>query len=146
MSSHHPNSRAYKEITLQQLRSFCETARLGSFTAAAASLGLAHPTVWKQVHVLEREFGAKLVEPYGRGCRLTEAGRLLAELAGPTVASIGDLKRHFQEAFAKVETRLTVVSSPRILVEDLPECVIEFERRWPHVRLTLKEMRNDEVA
>src|SRR5947209_1448390 len=64
MPARHPNSRAYKEITLQQLRSFCETARLGSFTAAAASLRLAHPTVWKQVHILEREFGTQLVEPY----------------------------------------------------------------------------------
>jgi hypothetical protein len=51
---------AYTEITLQQLRSFCETARLGSFTAAAASLGLAHPTVWQQVHAVEREFGEQL--------------------------------------------------------------------------------------
>src|SRR2546428_11145744 len=73
--------RAYKEMTLQQLRSFCETARLGSFSAAAAALGLSHPTVWKQVHALEREFGAQLVKPFGRGCQLTEAGRVLAELA-----------------------------------------------------------------
>src|SRR5262245_41075389 len=67
---------AYKEITLQQLRSFCETARLGSFKAAASSLGLAHPTIWQQVHALERELDAQLVEPHGRGCRLTEEGRL----------------------------------------------------------------------
>src|SRR6516164_5743613 len=95
------NSRAYKEITLQQLRSFCETARLGGFTAAAAALDLSHPTVWKQVHALEREFGVQLVEPYGRGCRLTEAGRLLAELSRPAVATITDLKRHFQEALGQ---------------------------------------------
>jgi DNA-binding transcriptional LysR family regulator len=146
MPSSSTTGRVYKELTLQQLRSFCETARLGSFTAAAASLGLAHPTVWKQVHALEREFGAKLVEPYGRGCRLTEAGRVLAELAGPAVGSIAGLKRCFQEALAQVETRLTVAASPRILVEDLPECVVAFEGRWPQVRLTLKELRNEEIA
>jgi DNA-binding transcriptional LysR family regulator len=146
MSSSPRKSRAYKELTLQQLRSFCETARLGSFTAAASALSLAHPTVWKQVHALEREFGTSLVEPYGRGCRLTEAGRLLAELAHPAVASITGLKRHFQEALGQIETRLAVAATPRVLVEDLADCVVEYERRWPRVRLTFKELRDDEVA
>ena len=57
-SMRHP----YKEVRLQQLRSFCETARLGSLAAAAQALGLAEPTVWEQVHALERQFAAKLVE------------------------------------------------------------------------------------
>lgn len=76
---------AYKEVTLRQFRSFCETARLGSLTAAARTLRLAHPTVWKQVHALEEHFGVRLVEPHVRGCRLTDEGRVLAELAGPLV-------------------------------------------------------------
>src|SRR5437588_7871544 len=60
--------RAYKEITLQQLRSFCETVRLGSLTAAADSLGLARPTVWKQVHALEHHLGIFAVRaPPARG-------------------------------------------------------------------------------
>jgi DNA-binding transcriptional LysR family regulator len=146
MPSPTATSRAYKEVTLQQLRSFCETARLGSFTAAAASLGVAHPTVWKQVHALERQFEAKLVETDDRGCRLTEAGRLLADLAAPAVTSIAALKRHFLEAVGKVETRLTVAAPPRVLVEDLPDCVLEFEKRWSHVWLTFLELRDDDVA
>jgi DNA-binding transcriptional LysR family regulator len=146
MSRLTPTSRAYKELTLQQLRSFCETARLGSLTAAATALGMAHPTVWKQVHALEREFGAPLIEPHARGCRLTPAGRLLADLAGPAVASIVTLKRHFLERFAETEASVTVAATPRIVVDDLPACVVEFERRHPRVRLALKEVRNEEVV
>ncbi len=138
--------RAYKEMTFQQMRSFCETARLGSFTAAAASLALAQPTVWKQVHALEQEFGAKLVEAYGRGCRLTAAGRVLAELIGPAVASVSTTKRRFQEALGTMETHLTVAATPRTLVEDVAECIVEFERRWPQVRFTFRELHTDEVA
>src|SRR5438093_11386242 len=95
--------RAYKEVRLQQLRSFCETARLGSLKAAAEALGLAQPTVWEQVHALEREFGQKLVEPHGRGCQLTEAGRVLVGLAAPLVAGIDALKRNFASAHARTE-------------------------------------------
>ena len=88
-------SRPYKELTFQQLRSFCETARLGSLAAAAKAIGLTHPTVREQVLSLQREFQVKLIEPHGRGCHLTEEGRLLAEMAAPIVTSANALMRRF---------------------------------------------------
>src|SRR5947209_8377563 len=98
----------YKEITLHQLRSFCETVRLGSFTAAAARLGLAQPTVWNQVHALERRLGVVLVEPYPRGCRPTVAGRALAEMATPLVAGFASLEEAFHADRTEVQPRLVV--------------------------------------
>jgi DNA-binding transcriptional LysR family regulator len=139
-------SGAYKEVTLQQLRSFCETARLGSFKAAADSLGLAHPTIWEQVHALERELSAQLVEPHGRGCRLTEEGHLLAEMADSLVAGIDSLKRRFQEARGRVRSRLTVAATQRTLIEDLSEAILAFERCHPNVQLCFKEENNEQVV
>jgi molybdate transport repressor ModE-like protein len=136
----------YKEIRLQQIRSFVQTARLGSLTAAAMKLGVAQPTVWKQVHALEREFAAKLVEPSKRGCQLTADGRLLLQIADPLVAGFDSIKRYFKEAREQIETILSVATTPRMLVEDLPECVAAFEERWPNIRLTFKELWDEEVA
>jgi DNA-binding transcriptional LysR family regulator len=68
-------------MTLQQLRSLCETGRLGSFWAAAKALEVSHPTVWKQVHALERQFGLPLMATHRYGCQLTVAGRLLIAMA-----------------------------------------------------------------
>ncbi|SIO58159.1 DNA-binding transcriptional regulator, LysR family [Singulisphaera sp. GP187] len=138
-------SRVYKDTTAQQLRSFHETARLGSFSAAAKSLGLANPTVWQQVRALELDFGERLLEPRGRGCRLTEAGRLLADLIGPLVSGAATLKRRFSEARAQLAPRLVLAASPRILAEDLPECAAEFHRCQPDVQLTLKELWDDQI-
>lgn len=138
-------SRAYKDTTAQQLRSFHETARLGSFSAAAKSLGLANPTVWQQVRALELDFGESLLEPRGRGCRLTEAGRLLADMVGPLVSGAATLKRRFHEARAQLAPRLVLAASPRILAEDLPECAAEFRRVQPDVQLTLKELWDDQI-
>lgn len=45
------------------------------------------PAVWEQVHALEREFGVALIEPHGRGCRLTDLCRFLAERADPNLRS-----------------------------------------------------------
>src|SRR5437660_863564 len=89
-------NRPYKELTFQQLRSFCETARLGSFAAAAKSIGLTHPTVREQVLSLERAFQVKLIQPHGRGCHLTAEGRLLAEIAAPLVTSATALRPRFE--------------------------------------------------
>jgi DNA-binding transcriptional LysR family regulator len=138
--------RAYKEVRLQQLRSFCETARLGSLAAAAGSLGLAQPTVWEQVHALEREFGEKLIEPHGRGCQLTEAGRVLAGLAAPLVAGIDALKSRFHAVQRHVDTWLTLATTQRVFVEDLPAVIDEFQHRRPHVHLRFVELTGDRIA
>jgi DNA-binding transcriptional LysR family regulator len=146
MPPRRPANHPYKEVTLQQLRSFCETVLRGSFTAAAGALDLAHPTVWKQVHGLEHRLGVTLVEPHGRGCRPTEAGRLLARLASPLVTGIGSLECAFERSRAEAASRVVVAAPPRVLVEDLPECVVEFERLWPQVRVTLKQVRAEDVT
>jgi DNA-binding transcriptional LysR family regulator len=137
--------RAYKDTTFQQLRSFYETARLGSLSAAAASLNMSQPTVSQQVHALERQLGDQLIEPFGRGSRLTEAGQLLVELISPAVLNISSLKQAYQEARGELRPRVVVAASPRALVEDLPECVRAFSRRYPRVRLTLREYRREQI-
>lgn len=136
---------AYKEMTLPQLRCFCDSVRLGSFKAAAKSLGLSHPTVLNQVHALEHHLGAQLVETHARGCRATADGRLLLEMAAPLVAAFSSLEHGFQEARGKEVQNLIVAATPRILVEDLPRCVVAFAQRWPRVHLSLEEMRMEEI-
>ena len=136
---------AYKEIQLQQLRSFCETARLGSLTAAARSLGLSQPTVWEQVHSLQRDLGVSLIERHARGCRLTEEGRRVVTLAAPLVQGVRAFKRNVAEALEQETSRLTIATTQRILVEDLPGPIVEFEKAHQQVQLRLLELRIEQV-
>lgn len=138
--STHIHRHSYKEIRLQQLRSFCETARLGSLSAAAASLGLSQPTICEQVHALERFFDDKLIQRYAHGSQLTETGRLLAELAAPLVAGVDSLPSRVRETQGRVETWLTIAATQRTLVEELPQVTAEFERREPLVHLRFLEL------
>lgn len=137
---------AYKDVTLRQLRSFCETARLGSLTKAAQELRLAHPTVWKQVHALEEHFGVRLVEPHVRGCRLTDEGRVLAELASPLVTDVDRLREQFGTEQARLGSKLCVAGSSRILIEALPDVVADFTRSRPDVQLSLRQLEDPRVA
>ena len=64
-----------------RLRVLVAVARNGSVTAAAHALNYAQPSISHHIARLEAETGAKLMERAGRGVRLTDAGRLLAERA-----------------------------------------------------------------
>lgn len=136
----------YKELTLQQLRSFSETARLGSYFAAAKSLGLTHPTVREQVLALQREFRLKLIEKHGRGCRLTTEGRLLAEMVTPLVSGAATLKPRFESARRQAKVRLTVAGPPRVIQEDLPAAVQTLLDANPNLNLVFLEVRDDAVV
>ena len=94
---------------------------------------------------MEREFAAKLVERHAHGCRLTEVGRVVAELAGPLVTSVDALRRNAQEAQTDPVVWLTLAATQRILVEDVPLAIADFERRFPHIRLRFQELRMEQI-
>ena len=60
-------------------RAFLVTAEEGSLSAAARALGMAQPTLGRQVTALEQELGVVLFERVGRGLALTPSGLELVE-------------------------------------------------------------------
>lgn len=62
-----------------QARAFLVTAELGSFSAAARALGMAQPTLGRQVAGLEEELDIVLFERIGRKLELTPAGKAMLE-------------------------------------------------------------------
>ncbi len=60
-------------------RAFLVTAEEGSLSAAARALGMAQPTLGRQVDALEEELGVVLFERAGRGFVLTPSGVELLE-------------------------------------------------------------------
>jgi DNA-binding transcriptional LysR family regulator len=60
-------------------RAFLVTAEEGSFSAAGRALGMAQPTIGRQVAALEEELDLILFERVGRGLTLTATGRDLVE-------------------------------------------------------------------
>ncbi len=61
-------------MTLVQLTAFVSTAKRGTFTAAAAELGMSQPAISELVKRLEQELGAHLFERRGRSIVLSDAG------------------------------------------------------------------------
>ena len=74
--------------SLNDLRAFEAVARLGSMRAAADELSLTHGAVSRRVAKLADDLGLVLVEPAGRGLRITAAGQLLASSMNRALALV----------------------------------------------------------
>jgi DNA-binding transcriptional LysR family regulator len=75
-------------LDLTRLRIIDAVARHGSVTAAAKALHYSQPSVSHHLARLEAETGAQLLQRVGRGVRLTEAGRLLADRAAEIIGRV----------------------------------------------------------
>src|SRR5699024_8540065 len=80
-------------LSWERLRIFAALAKHGSVTAAADALHLTRPAVSQQLRKLEREARCQLVEPDGRGIRLTAAGEIVAQSATSLANTVSDTER-----------------------------------------------------
>src|ERR1700687_6019355 len=87
----------YKGVQLEQIRSFCRVARLGSFVAVAAELGLSAPTVWRQVRALERECKTQFLLRKGRPVKRTKEAKIPRDRLEPHLAGIDSVRELLQE-------------------------------------------------
>ena len=136
-----PVRRYFKEVRFRQIRALVETARCLSFAGAAKSLGMSTPSVWRQVRALEDEYGVLLVEADGQDLRLTENGKLLAELASPLVEGFDSLKKVFADRCGKVERQLRLVAPTTILNGPLCHAIARYREAFPAVKLRLTDLQ-----
>ncbi|MBN6039738.1 LysR family transcriptional regulator [Amycolatopsis sp. 195334CR] len=95
-------------LTWERLRVFAAVAEHGSISAAAAVLHVTGPAVTQQIRKLEREAGAALLEPDGRGVRLTAAGWIVAEAAREMTEAAGRAEHALHTLHGRVSGPLRV--------------------------------------
>ena len=132
-------------MTLQQLTYFLAAAEHRSFSAAAAALHMAQPSMSEQIRRLEAELGSPLFVR-ARRLELTEAGRLLLPQAERTLAAAQealDSVREVRELESGTATFGTFGNAPYYLLSDL---VQDFRTRYPNVRVRLLGQNSSEVS
>ena len=78
-------------LNLERVRALCAVAETGSVAAAGRLLHVTPSGVSQQLAKLEREVGARLLEPSGRGVSLTPAGELLARRGAELLARAAEV-------------------------------------------------------
>jgi molybdate transport repressor ModE-like protein len=107
--------RYFKEVRFRQIRALFEISRQGSFAAAARSLGMATPSVWRQVRALEDDYGVRFVMAKGRTVQLTEDGERLMGLAAPLVEGFDSLRMMFLDLQSGAERVLRLAAPASVL-------------------------------
>ncbi|WP_025137648.1 LysR substrate-binding domain-containing protein [Achromobacter sp. DH1f] len=121
--------------SLNDLRAFEAVARLGSMRAAADELSLTHGAVSRRVAKLADDLGLVLVEPAGRGLRITAAGQLLASSMHRALALVNGTIDTLQDRGAK---RPVVLSCERsVAMRWLIPRLSAFQDRHPDIDLHL---------
>ncbi|MFF0480539.1 LysR family transcriptional regulator [Streptomyces sp. NPDC004435] len=91
-------------MDLALLRTFVAVHRAGSFTRAAALLGLSQPAVTSQIRTLERQLGRPLFLRQARGVTPTTIGDELAHRAAPHLDALVEIAETGLDAERGVRT------------------------------------------
>lgn len=113
-------------------------ARHGSMRNVADSMGTTTSTVSQQLSALAREVGRPLLEPVGRGVRLTPAGRRLAERAAGILAAV-DAATAELDPCAEPAGTVRVAGFATAVRKVLMPIVGNLARTHPEVRIDVRE-------
>ena len=118
-------------------RAFLVTAEEGSLSAAARALGMAQPTLGRQVDALETELGVVLFERVGRGLELTPSGLELLE----HVRSMGEAANRVSLTAAgqsqSIEGTICIAASETYAAILLPPILAKLRRLEPGIHIEI---------
>jgi DNA-binding transcriptional LysR family regulator len=126
-------------MELRQLEYFVEVARKGTYLAAAASLSVAQPALWRQVKELERELGTPLFERVGRRVRLTRDGARLADQAAGILAAAGRLREDAEALRAGRAGAVAIACAAPQLREFLAPVIAALRSAHPDIDVQVRE-------
>ncbi|WP_249204827.1 LysR substrate-binding domain-containing protein [Achromobacter sp. Marseille-Q0513] len=130
---------------LQDMELFAEVAARGSFSLAAAALGMPRSTLSRRLAGLERSVGLSLLSRSTRKLALTEAGQLYLRRCRRILAEARLVHEELQDDNAPFEGLLRVNLPAGFATEALAGAFVDFTRRHPGVRLQLN-LANPEHA
>lgn len=124
-------------MDLNDVTLFARVVEAGTFTAAAASLGLPTSSVSRGVARLEHSLGVRLLQRTTRRLRLTDAGQAYLEHARVALSELDQAADRVRALGAEVRGTVRLTASVDVGVHLLPPIVTRFIARHPHVRVEM---------
>jgi DNA-binding transcriptional LysR family regulator len=132
-------------LDVTRLKVLVAVARHGSVTAAARALNYAQPSVSHHIARLEAETGTQLLERVGRGIRLTEAGRLLAERAEEIIGRLDSAEAELAAHVGLRQGRVRLAAFPSALGTLVPAAAARLAAETPGMEFMLTEAEPPEA-
>jgi len=133
-------------ITLRQLRAFCDVAQTGSFTLAARRMHLTQSAVSMLVRQLETEFGLALFDRVKRQVHLTETGRQLLPIAQRILGDLREVVDGAADLRALKRGTLRLALPQMLACSWLPPVLARYRGLYPRVAVTVTDTTADRVV
>ncbi|WP_405909765.1 LysR family transcriptional regulator [Streptomyces sp. NBC_00828] len=127
-------------LNLERLRTLDALARHGSVSGAADGLHVTTSAVSQQMSKLEREVGQQLLAKNGRGVRLTDAGRLLADHAARILSQVELAQSDLEAQRGQVVGELRLSAFPTAARGLFPTVLAALRADHPGLRLRSCEL------
>lgn len=124
-------------MDFDQLNTFLEVAKLGSFSRAAEKVLRSQPAVSAQIRQLEQEYGHKLFDRSTKSVRLTPAGEVVLDYARQML-SLRNTSMQAASDWNGVPTgTLSIGANEGTFLYVLPKVFAEYHRRFPKVKISV---------
>ena len=123
--------------SIQSMRVVLGIVDHGSLTAAAEKLEVSLPTVVRVLASIEHHLGVRLFERTTRQVRLTEEGRLYAEVCRTVIREIGHIEDVFHEKESEPSGALNITAPVLFGRLHVAPMLNGFMTRFPNVTVTL---------
>ena len=133
-----------RNLNLDQLRALLDVVECGSFSAAARRLHLSQPAVSLQIRELERRFGVRLIERFGKQAHATVPGRELLDVAQRIFRECNladEAMRRFRDGWIG---RVHVGTTLTAMIYRLPPILRKLRRNHPGIDLIVSNMPTPE--
>jgi DNA-binding transcriptional LysR family regulator len=124
-------------MDLNLVAMFVRVVDSGSFTAAAAQLGLRKSSVSRGVARLEEDLGVRLLHRTTRRLNLTEAGSAYFARVREVTSSIDEASGEVREMGREPRGTVRMTAVPDSSSSTLAELVTRFVRRYPKIKVEL---------
>lgn len=124
-------------MDFDQLRTFIEVAKLGSFSRAAEKVLRSQPAVSAQIRQLEQEYGHKLFDRNTKSVRLTPAGEVVLDYARQLLALRTTSMQAASDWNGVPTGTLSLGANEGTFLYVLPRVFAEYHRKFPKVRISV---------
>jgi DNA-binding transcriptional LysR family regulator len=137
MAGSGPNWGLLVMLDVHRLRLLRELDRRGTLAAVARALSYSPSAVSQQLSQLEAETGAVLLEPAGRGVRLTAQARILVAHTEAVLERLEEAEAELRASLTEVRGTLRVASFQSVLLALVPEVLTRLAERHPGLRVEI---------
>lgn len=145
MNARRPGVSRSLNLSLKHLRAVRDVAAFGSFTAAAANLGMTQPGVSRLVSQVERDLGVSVFLRSTRNVVLTSTGRDFVHAIGRFLEDLDAQVENARSLGGHLRGRLVISCLLSLTHHMVPDALLAYRRDNPGVEVHMREGLGAEV-